>query len=189
MYQRRIVFLTLLVMLVTVATSYAQEGPRGERGGDRGPGRGGPDFLRRLPVMLALDVNGDGVISAEEINNAAVALRKLDKNNDGQLTEDEMRPNFPPGGPGGPGAPSGPSPDELVKQLLEFDKNGDGQLSKAELPERMQGMFARGDANKDGQLSTDELRKIAEAQSAAQQQPRGDNHDDHQPNERRPEKP
>ena len=186
-----LVALSLLLALCATA-GFAQEGPRGERGG----GRGGPDFLRRLPVMMALDTNGDGVLSAEEINNAAVALRKLDKNNDGQLTEEELRPNFPPGGPGGPGgpgAPSGPSPDEMVKQLLEFDKNGDGQLSKAELPERMQGLFARGDANKDGVLSKDELRKIAEAQGGGPRNER-DNHDDHQENERRenerrPEKP
>jgi Ca2+-binding EF-hand superfamily protein len=173
--------LTLMLALGAVA-GYAQEGPRGGRGG-------GPDFLRRLPVMMALDADGDGVISADEINNAAVALRKLDKNNDGKLTEEETRPNFPPGGPGGrrEEGPSGPSPDEVVKQLLEFDKNGDGQLSKAELPERMQGLFARGDANKDGVLSKDELRKIAEAQSA--NAPRGEQHDDHNEGERRPQRP
>ena len=171
--------LTLMLALGT-ATGFAQEGPRGGRGG-------GPDFMRRLPVMMALDANGDGVLSAEEINNATAALKKLDKNSDGQLSEEELRPNFPPGGPGGRGGgPSGPSPDEMVKQLLEFDKNGDGQLAKSELPERMHGLFARGDANKDDVLSKDELRKLAEAQSA--NAPR-DQHDDHNEGERRPPRP
>lgn len=65
--------------------------------------------------------------------------------------------------------PSGPTPDEMVKQLLEFDRNGDGQLSKDEVPERMQGLFARGDANQDGVLTQDELRKLAAAQYEAAQ--------------------
>jgi molybdopterin biosynthesis enzyme MoaB len=37
---------------------------------------------------------GDGVISKKEIANSTKALKKLDKNADGQLTEDELRPNF-----------------------------------------------------------------------------------------------
>ena len=64
---------------------------------------------------------------------------------------------------------TGPTPDEIVKELLEFDKNGDGQLSKDELSERMQGLITRGDANQDGILNHDELLKLAEAQSAATQ--------------------
>ena len=63
--------------------------------------------------------------------------------------------------------PSGPTPDEIVQELLEFDRNGDRQLSKDELSERMQGLFARGDSNQDGILSQDELRKMAGAQSQA----------------------
>jgi hypothetical protein len=61
------------------------------------------------PVMAALDANGDGVVDAAEIANAANALAALDKNGDGQLTKDELRPARPEGGrgPGGPGGPSG----------------------------------------------------------------------------------
>ena len=107
--------LALMAGLIAVV-GLAQEG--------RGPGgRGGRDMMRMMPVMAALDADGDGVISADEINNASVALRKLDKNGDGKLTEDEIRPNFPQGGPGGrgfggPGGPGGfggPNPDEMVK--------------------------------------------------------------------------
>ena len=51
--------------------------------------------------MEALDTNHDGILSAEEIANASASLKTLDKNGDGQLTEDELRPP-PPGGRGGP---------------------------------------------------------------------------------------
>ena len=52
------------------------------------------------PVMMALDTNGDGILSADEIANASASLLKLDKNGDGQLTMEELRPprGKPPGG-------------------------------------------------------------------------------------------
>ena len=55
-----------------------------QRGGERRPS----------PVQIALDANSDGVIAGDERNNAPAALRKLDKNSDGQLTEIELRPAF-----------------------------------------------------------------------------------------------
>ncbi len=65
------------------------------------------------------------------------------------------------------GGPTGPTPDEMVKLLLEFDQNADGKLTKDEVPERMQGLFERGDANKDGILNQDELRNLAVADNEA----------------------
>ncbi len=50
--------------------------------------------MRMFPVMTALDSDGNGEISPEEIKGAVAALKKLDKNKDGKLTEDELRPNF-----------------------------------------------------------------------------------------------
>ena len=61
------------------------------------------------PMADALDTDKDGVISSEELKNAASTLLKLDKNKDGKLTEDEYRRAPGPGGPGGPG-PGGPGP-------------------------------------------------------------------------------
>ena len=52
--------------------------------------------------------NGDGELSAEETANASEALKKLDKNKDGKLTRDELRPQ--PSGRGGPGGPGGRGP-------------------------------------------------------------------------------
>ncbi|MBI5381783.1 MAG: hypothetical protein HZA31_07780 [Opitutae bacterium] len=55
---------------------------------------------RRVPpIFAALDLNGDGVLNAAEIAAAATSLKTLDKNSDGQLTRDEIRPAFGPRGP------------------------------------------------------------------------------------------
>jgi Ca2+-binding EF-hand superfamily protein len=48
---------------------------------------------------------------------------------------------------------------------MSFDRNGDGKLTRVEVPERMQGLFDRADADKDGGLSADELKQSAAAQS------------------------
>ncbi len=58
--------------------------------------------------MTALDANGDGELSAEEIAGASQALSKLDKNGDGKLGQEEVSPPF--GGRGGPGGPPGRGP-------------------------------------------------------------------------------
>ena len=81
--------------------------------------------------MEVLDTNHDGILSADEIANASASLKKLDKNGDGQLTEDELRPPPPPGGPNGgppphghrgPGDSSAVTPDQQAP-----DKDAHGQ--------------------------------------------------------------
>ncbi len=59
---------------------------------DRGDGAG--NLMRTLPVIVALDTDGNGEISTAEIENAAASLKKLDGNLDGRLTNDELRPKF-----------------------------------------------------------------------------------------------
>ena len=85
---------------VSTAALIAQEfdGPPGPRGpGGPGGPRQGP------PIMIALDTNKDGKLDATEIANAAKALKTLDKNGDGELTQDEIGGPRRGGGPGGPG--------------------------------------------------------------------------------------
>jgi len=141
----------------------------------RGPGRGrgGPNVAFTL-----LDANSDGVLDETEIAAAPAALAKLDKDGDGQITSDEVRQAMPQGrgrGGFGPGRGRGEQQEnanadvveETVKTLMAFDENGDGKLSKAELPERYQGIFERGDADHDGFLTPDEIRKVAAAQATS----------------------
>ena len=94
----------------TPDASFNTHGPRGGPGG--GPPGGGPNggpegegMRPPLPLIIrALDVNGDGVIDADEIANAVKVLKSLDKNGDGKLTRDEyLGPR--PKGPGGAGEP------------------------------------------------------------------------------------
>ena len=137
--------------------------------------RGGERFVS--PVQAVLDANNDGVISADEMAQASAALRKLDKNSDGKLIEDELRPNFDRERRANP---ANNDNDELINSLMAFDENKDGKLAKAEVPERMQGIFARADANHDDILTRDELTAAAQntATNPSANNARND-HDDH----------
>ena len=73
----------------------AQDEPREPRRGDAPRARVVP------PLMGALDADRNGVIDEAEIKDAAEALRKLDKNQDGKLTAEELRPARPEGAPAG----------------------------------------------------------------------------------------
>lgn len=49
-------------------------------------------FMRVHPVLAALDSNRDAEISSSEVRGAAAALRTLDRNGVGSLTQDELLP-------------------------------------------------------------------------------------------------
>ena len=175
--------LTAIVAIALIATFAMSQPPGGrEGGGDRGPGGRGPGFgPLPNPIMEALDTNHDHEISAKEIENATASLKRLDKNDDGKLTHDEVHP-FGPGGPGGFGPPPGEGPppegrdgrrgegrgqggggdpSAFIDRIRSFDVNKDGKVTKDELPNRMLGLLDRHDTNEDGALDRKEIEQIA----------------------------
>ena len=80
--------------------------------------------------MRALDKDGDGEISAEELDGAVAALKSLDKNDDGKLTREEMFPPPPEGGfrgrrPDGP--PGDRRPDGPPRDRRPEDRRPEGR--------------------------------------------------------------
>jgi hypothetical protein len=113
--------LAMLALGASAFVASAQDNNTPPVGGPNGQdGPGGPGGMRGhrpppSPLMLALDVNHDGVIDADEISNAPAELKTLDKNGDGKLTQDELRPPRPPqnGDPqSGDDWHPGPPPDD-----------------------------------------------------------------------------
>src|SRR5690606_10226977 len=88
-------FVSGSVSLLCLASFSSAHSHDGEEGGGRGPGGERAGFLARLPLMKALDTDGDGELSAEESASAAAALAMLDKNGDGKLSAEELRPPRP----------------------------------------------------------------------------------------------
>ncbi len=66
----------------------------------RGDAAPSSDLLPRMPIVGAIDQNGDGTLDARELAEAVKALKSLDKNQDGNLTPEEYR-RKPPGGRAG----------------------------------------------------------------------------------------
>jgi Ca2+-binding EF-hand superfamily protein len=118
--------------------------------------RGNPDpdesaisgYFRLIPVLSALDTDHDNIISAAEIAQAPVALRKLDKNHDGKLTAEECGARF--------GGSPGREFMHMHPVLVALDADHDGEISPSEL-ERASAALATLDKNGDGQLTEDEL--------------------------------
>jgi hypothetical protein len=155
-----------IVLLASLGIGAQEPGRQG--------GPGGFGLPRGFAIFQALDTDHDNTLTGPEIDGAASVLKAMDKNGDGKVAPDEIP--MPAGrgrgdgrGRGGSGvgdeAPAAPpTPDEMVATLMAFDKNTDGKLTKAEVPERMQGMFERADANHDGVLTAEEIKTAAAAQ-------------------------
>ena len=90
-----------------------QPRPPGRERGPAGGGAGGAEggMRMRIPVMAALDTNNDGTIDEKEIEQASKSLKTLDKNSDGKLTPEELRPQRPER-PSGGARPERPAPPQ-----------------------------------------------------------------------------
>lgn len=180
----------LVLIGMAVAQSPDKKGgpPQDKQGGPpRGPdgfgGRGGPRGIERaLDDLKLTDKKKDkaeAIVKAYEENvrklqdlaksDLLVKLKDI-------LSEQELKTftaalDQQPGsgGRGGPGGRGGRGPgfgrgltaDQIVERIMSLDKNGDGKITKDELPERMQFLIELGDTNKDGALDKEEIKKLA----------------------------
>jgi hypothetical protein len=144
------------------------EGRPGARGANpEMAARGMAMMLRNLPVFRTLDVDEDGQLSASEIENASKSLLKLDKNGDGILSAEELRPDpaqMPMfAGPNGPGSPGpagpgpGPGPEMMMRMFENRDQDKDGKLSGDEIPPPMKERLSNMDTNGDGSIDKSEI--------------------------------
>ena len=145
--------------------------PNGGPGfGGLGGGQGGLGMMMKfMPVMTALDTDQDGTLSESEIANASKSLLKLDKNGDGVLSQEELKPDpssFPGmagGGIGMGGNPEGGPPNgAMMKRMFETrDANRDGKLSGDEIPEMLKNRLSAIDKDGDGAIQKSELERAA----------------------------
>ncbi len=144
------------------------QGPRGEQPNPEMMARGMAMMLRNLPIMKALDLDEDGQLSASEVENASKSLMKLDKNGDGVISAEEMRPEPGPfmgsmegagQRPGGADGRNAPNPAMMMRMFENRDENKDGKLSGEEIPPQMRERLSMIDENGDGAIDKAEMEK------------------------------
>lgn len=141
-------------------------------------------------ILVAMDLDHDGVVSQKEMTKTLAALRKVAKDKQGNITVPEnagTNPDAAPGadaglgqGPGGVGAPADANQrnnNETMARFMQYDRNGDGVLSENEVPPQGRAMLRGADLNGDGVINAAELqafsRKMGERMKAAGVNPNG----------------
>ena len=81
------------VFTLEAQTPPNQSGTQQAQGGNTNTQLPGYRHMPPPPILVALDTNHDGQLSADEIANASASLLTLDKNGDGILTRDELCPH------------------------------------------------------------------------------------------------
>ena len=137
---------------------------RSSRGGGRpsdyfhrsngGNGRSGAAFF------LIFDSDGDGVISGLEIQNASQALYKLDVNGDKRLSRQELNSSSQSNRSRSELERSDSSRRNFVSRIFDHDKDGNGKVTRNEMPDRMRELLQLGDHDKDGAISRREAGDI-----------------------------
>jgi Ca2+-binding EF-hand superfamily protein len=142
---------------ITLAEASPQIGPTGPAGQ--------PLAANPVDQMLAQnDKNRDGQLTPDEIPpQMARMFPQWDASGDGIVTRDELAAAManmanqfgPMMGPGGMN-----NPQLQMQQIMQFDRNGDGRLSRAEVPPQLAGMLQGADLNGDQMIDARELAAV-----------------------------
>jgi len=106
-------------------------------------------------VFEAADANHDGTVTrAELIAARADRFSKLDRNGDGYIDSGDLPKRL---------RRRQKASDRLSTLIAQFDKDGDGRISRDEFVNGPTRAFDRADTNHDGVLSADELKRAKAA--------------------------
>jgi tetratricopeptide (TPR) repeat protein len=112
------------------------------------------ELLRSDPLFRALDANYDGEISASEIQDAKRALLTLDRDRDGALEAPEMVPDYVTAAARRILALPDANRERFRGLLAAADIDGNGTVT---LEEATNEIFYRADRNKDGIVTPEEM--------------------------------
>ena len=136
--------------------------PGGGSGGDTELPASGKAYIAQY------DKDGDGKVAQSELDaqsqqSAQYWFDRVDTDGDGALNETETdgmlesRRRFTSGGGNG-GPPGGRTSNARSGfDMMQYDTDGDGKVSKEEVPERMRPFFDRMDTNGDGGITRQEI--------------------------------
>ena len=125
-------------------------------GGPQAPAFGGnrPNAMETDPVLSTIDADHSKEISSEELAAAPTALLKLDKNQDGKLSEEEVSPQRNDGGSPRP-RKGGPGIMRMMKANSALDADQSGMIEEAEIKNAVAAL-QKLDVNRDGKLTDEE---------------------------------
>ncbi|MCQ0990373.1 EF-hand domain-containing protein [Jiella marina] len=128
------------------------EGRHGMHHGRMGPhgwgGRGGGPRAMMHERMQELDLNQDGSLTQDEIDQARQQqLARFDADNNGTLSIEEFQTLW-----------LERMRERMVDRFQDLDANGDGEVTQAEFDRRLSGLVERMDRNGDGKLDRSDRR-------------------------------
>ena len=116
--------------------------------------------------VMRYDTNKDGVVDrAEWTAGQQARFKRLDTNNDGKLTQDELFARTPAAG--NSVLPSDRQAQRQSAYFQRLDTDKDGVVTLAEFMALGERNFARCDINKDGRIDTAECRQALQRKPAA----------------------